>query len=190
MPASAKTYQVKNTSRVKNTAQVKNTSLVEVGTTGSSSVSDMTPQAPENAYVFADQIGYLMRRAYQRHLAIFQQHACDPQLTAVQLSTLCALRDNGPSSQTELVRATGVDQATIRGIIDRLKARGLIGLSPGEDDRRKVIAKLTPTGAALLVEMVPHAHEITERTLDRLNAAERLALTFLLRKLIDPDEVP
>ena len=139
-------------------------------------------------YVFSEQIGYLMRRAYQRHLAIFQQHACDPQLTAVQLSTLCALRDNGPSSQTELVRVTGVDQATIRGIIDRLKARGLLKLSPGKDDGRKVIAELTPQGAALIAEMVPHAHAITERTLDRLNPAERVALLFLLRKLIDSDE--
>lgn len=148
---------------------------------------EMTPAAA-SPYVFSEQIGYLMRRAYQRHLAIFQRHACDPQLTAVQLSTLCALRDNGAMSQTELVRVTGVDQATIRGIVARLRARGLIKLSPGKDDGRKVIAELTPQGAALIAEMVPHAHTITERTLERLNPAERVALMFLLRKLIDPDE--
>lgn len=162
---------------------------------GVSSIRSAEPEAlpapmPASAppYVFSEQIGYLMRRAYQRHLAIFQRQACDPQLTAVQLSTLCALRDNGPSSQAELVRVTGVDQATIRGIIARLGARGLIKLSPGKDDGRKVIAELTPQGAALIAEMVPHAHAITERTLDRLNPAERVALLFLLRKLIDPDE--
>lgn len=158
----------------------------EIGSAKAELRQAMKPAAPP--YVFSEQIGYLMRRAYQRHLAIFQQHACDPQLTAVQLSTLCALRDNGPSSQTGLVRVTGVDQATIRGIIDRLKARGLLKLSPGKDDGRKVIAELTPQGAALIAEMVPHAHAITERTLDRLNPAEQVALVFLLRKLIDSDE--
>src|SRR4051812_959331 len=42
-------------------------------------------------YVFTEQVGYLLRRAYQRHLAIFQANAGDPQITAVQFSTLCAL---------------------------------------------------------------------------------------------------
>ena len=72
-------------------------------------------------YVFSDQVGYLLRRTYQRHLAIFQAQSVDPQLTSVQFSTLCALRDGGPQSQGELVKVTGVDQATIRGIIDCLR---------------------------------------------------------------------
>ena len=44
-------------------------------------------------YDFSKQIGYLLRRAYQRHLAIFQAKASDSQLTSVQFSTLCALHD-------------------------------------------------------------------------------------------------
>ncbi|MDB5627137.1 MAG: MarR family transcriptional regulator, partial [Tardiphaga sp.] len=124
-------------------------------------------------YVFSDQIGYLLRRAYQRHLAIFQAHASDPQLTSVQFSTLCALRDRGPQSQGELVRATNVDQATIRGIISRLKARDLITLSVDPKDARKVINALTPAGAALLDSMVPRARQISEMTLKNLNAVER-----------------
>ncbi|MFI2901480.1 MarR family winged helix-turn-helix transcriptional regulator, partial [Klebsiella aerogenes] len=74
-------------------------------------------------------MGFLLRRAYQRHLAIFQANTGDSELTSVQFSTLCALRDNGPQSQGELVKATGVDQATIRGIIERLKARRLVSLA-------------------------------------------------------------
>lgn len=87
--------------------------------------------APDTApYDVTEQVGHLLRKAYQRHTAIFQQQACDPQLTSIQFVTLCALRDHGPSSQAELIKATAVDQATIRGIVDRLKARGLIQLSP------------------------------------------------------------
>jgi MarR family transcriptional regulator, lower aerobic nicotinate degradation pathway regulator len=139
-------------------------------------------------YVFSDQVGFLLRRAYQRHLAIFQTHACDAQLTSVQFSTLCALRDAGPQSQGELVKATGVDQATIRGIIERLKDRGLVALSKDSEDGRKVIVSLTADGTDVLERMVPHAREITELTFGSLNSAERTALLFTLRRMLEDQQ--
>jgi DNA-binding MarR family transcriptional regulator len=86
-----------------------------------------------------------MRTAYQRHLAIFQENASDPNLTSVQFATLRALRDNGPSSHADRVRHRG-RPATIRGIIERLNARNLIAVSQDELDRRKVIMTLLPAG--------------------------------------------
>ena len=91
--------------------------------------TDNTPQTTA-PYAFSEQVGHLLRKAYQRNMAIFQQNVDDSQLTAVQFVTLCAVRDSGPSSLTELVKATAVDQATIRGIVERLKARDLITLEP------------------------------------------------------------
>lgn len=141
-------------------------------------------------YTFTQQVGHLLRKAYQKHLAIFQENASDPHLTSVQFVTLCALRDNGASSQAELVKATAVDQATIRGIIDRLKARGLITISKDGQDGRKVIMSLLPAGQAVLDGMYPKAHLITELTMKRLNPAERIALLYLLRKVSqDEDEI-
>ncbi len=141
------------------------------------------PQANEAPYDVTEQIGHLLRKAYQRHTAIFQQNACDTQLTSIQFVTLCALRDHGPSSQAELIKATAVDQATIRGIVDRLKARNLVELSPDPDDRRKVIVGLTDAGRTLLDAMIPCARQISELTMGSLNAAERVAILFLLRKM-------
>jgi len=151
-------------------------------TTPSSAPLDNTP------YDVTEQVGHLLRKAYQRHTAIFQQQACDPQLTSIQFVTLCALRDHGPSSQAELIKATAVDQATIRGIVDRLKARELVQLSPDPSDRRKVIVELTDNGAALLDEMIPCARQISELSMGSLNAGERVAILYLLRKMIDSDE--
>ncbi len=139
-------------------------------------------------YAFSEQVGYLLRRAYQRHLAIFQAHACDPQLTSVQFSTLCALKDSGPQSQSALVRATGVDQATIRGIVERLKGRGLIQLSKDSHDARKVIISITAEGLELLAHMIPCARLITELTMDNLNPAERMALLHTLRRIAGTEE--
>ncbi|MBK5961649.1 MarR family transcriptional regulator [Rhodoplanes elegans] len=138
---------------------------------------------PPRPYDFREQIGHLLRRAYQRHVSIFQQNAADPQLTAVQFVTLCTLRERGPSSQSELVRATAVDQGTIRGIIERLTARRLVAIATDGDDRRKVIVHLTARGSAMIDRMVPSAHHITELTMGDLEPVERVALVHLLRKM-------
>lgn len=152
--------------------------------------TDSLPDFDAHPYDVTEQIGHLLRKAGQRHTAIFQQHVGDTQLTAIQFVTLCALRDHGASSQTELVEATAVDQATIRGIIQRLKSRDLIELAPDKDDRRKVIVNLTDDGLALLDRVIPRAKKISELTMGNLNPAERVAIVYLLRKMIDSDLAP
>lgn len=143
--------------------------------------------SPEAPYRYSEQVGHLLRKAYQRHMSIFQQNVGESQLTAVQFITLCALRDNGPSSQTDLVAATAVDQATIRGIVERLKARDLVVLGHDAQDKRKVIVHLSEAGRVAVQQTVPRAAQISELTLSNLNPAERIAMTFLLQKMLaDP----
>lgn len=143
-------------------------------------------KAAHDDYVVSEQVGYLLRRAYQRHLAIFQAHSCDPQLTSTQFSTLCQLRDAGPQSQAELVRGTGIDQATIRGIVDRLRSRELVQLEKDRQDARKIIIEITKTGLSLVETMIPRARAITELTFNGLNPAERVALLYTLNQIIGP----
>src|SRR5258707_15825869 len=92
------------------------------------SPSDPTPPAPPDAsgYEFSEQIGHLLRRAYQRHLAIFSQTIDDPQLTSVQFAVLSANQRLGLSSMSDLGKATAIDVVTVRGIIERLQSRCLI----------------------------------------------------------------
>ena len=164
------------------TASQSHSEIIERSGTGECRVA-----RADDTYRFSDQVGYLLRRAYQRHLAIFQENAGTSQLTAVQFSTLCALRDGGPRSQRQLVLATAVGQATIRGIVARLVARGLIVLGKDPGDARKVVIAITAAGLALLAQMVPRAQRISELTVAALNPAERAALDFVLRKIIDVD---
>lgn len=141
----------------------------------------------DEEYRVTDQVGHLLRKAVQRHTSIFQQNIGDDQLTAIQFVTLFTLRDRGRSSQAELVEATAIDQATIRGIINRLKARGLIKLTPDQLDRRKVISELTPEGEALLDSTIPSAKKISKLTMGRLNPAEQVAMLYLLEKMNSSD---
>jgi len=138
-------------------------------------------------YDFSEQVGHLLRRAYQRHTALFQQIIPDTQLTAAQFVVLCAVRDSGACSLSEIVKLTAIDQATVRGVIDRLKTRKLLAVRHDEADRRKVLVSLTPDGQTLVGEMVPFAFEITEKTFNGFNPAERLALVYLLNKMCEAD---
>lgn len=134
-------------------------------------------------YDYTQQVGHLLRKAYQRHTAIFQQICVDPHLTSMQLAVLCALVTQGSDSLTNLGRATAVDPATMRGIVERLKARDFVRLSPDPDDRRKVIVVLTDQGRVMVSRMLPYSFEITQRTLEGLSVAEQVALNYLLTKI-------
>jgi DNA-binding MarR family transcriptional regulator len=136
-------------------------------------------------YVFSEQVGHLLRRVYQRHVAIFQQSIPDSQLTAVQFVTMCAIQECAPCSLSEIVKATAIDQATVRGIVERLKARQLITVTHDAEDKRKLMVALTTAGADLVSATIPFAHQITESTFGNLNPAERLALMHLLRKMAE-----
>ncbi|VGO09298.1 Transcriptional regulator, MarR family [plant metagenome] len=145
------------------------------------------PAAAIDPYVFSSQVGHLLRRAYQRHTALFQEFIPDSKLTVAQFVVMCALSDDGTASISELVKATVIDQATIRGVVDRLKSRELIALQPDPIDRRKVIVSLTDEGTQLVAEMKPHAQAISEATFGPLNEAERVALLYLLRKITETE---
>lgn len=144
----------------------------------------VSPETGER-YIFSDQVGHLLRKAYQRHVAIFQDLSVESQLTSVQFAVLCALAESGPASLTEIGRMTAIDPATMRGIVQRLKTRELVNVLADPSDGRKLLLVLTDEGRDLIRRMVPNSFKITEATLNGLNIAEQTALVFLLKKLID-----
>src|SRR5919108_5306346 len=107
---------------------------------------------PAESYRLEDQVGYWLRRAYQRHMAIFAGIMADLDLTSMQFAALVKLRELKAVSQTELGRLTGMDRATISGVVARLKGRDLVLYKPDPLDRRSRIIVLTPSGEALLAD--------------------------------------
>ncbi|MDJ0821030.1 MAG: MarR family transcriptional regulator [Paracoccaceae bacterium] len=144
-------------------------------------VADVQSAVPES-YVLDDQVGYLLRLATQRHAAIFQAHTVEG-LTATQFATLVRLSENGACSQNQLGRLAAMDIATIKGVVDRLRQKGLVDTAPSRDDRRRNIVSLTDEGVRILDRMIAAGRVITEETLAPLNPSERRNLLKLLRKL-------
>ncbi|BEU27509.1 MarR family transcriptional regulator [Paraburkholderia sp. 22B1P] len=138
-------------------------------------------------YDFHDQIGHLLRRAYQRHIAIFQEAIPDSDLTAAQFVALCAVRERRSCSLNDIVKTTAIDQATIRGVVDRLKGRELIQISADPNDGRKHVIRATEHGLGLIERTIPFARHVTECTYGSLNAGERVALRFLLQKMMESE---
>ena len=142
-------------------------------------------RASESDYVLEDQVGHLLRRAHQRHTAIFQENIGDGQLTPLQFAALVKLGDVGEVSQNHLGRLTAMDAATMQGVIKRLLARGLIDRRPDPHDRRRLLLTLSRKGVALLADSVGEGHAITDETLGPLSASERRTLLDLLRRIAD-----
>lgn len=142
-------------------------------------------RAGDREYVLEDQVGHLLRRAHQRHTAIFQEGIGDGQLTPLQFAALVKLDDLGEVSQNHLGRLTAMDAATMQGVIKRLLARGLIDRRPDPNDRRRLLLTPSPAGRKLMAEATANGHAITAETLAPLSAAERRTFLNLLRRLTD-----
>jgi DNA-binding MarR family transcriptional regulator len=138
------------------------------------------PQRP--SYILDDQIGFILRQVWQRHTTIFAREI-GINLTPTQWAALAKLAETGPCSQNQLGRLTAMDVATIKGVIDRLTARGLTETSPDPEDGRRILISLTRAGQQMAEKAAPNALAITKETLAPLDARERETLLGLLSRL-------
>ena len=134
------------------------------------------------AYILEEQIGFILRQVWQRHAAIFAREI-GINLTPTQWAALSKLTETGPCSQNQLGRLTAMDVATIKGVIDRLTARGLTETSADPEDGRRLLVSLTRAGQQTAEKAAPSALAITRETLAPLDAKERETLIALLSKL-------
>jgi DNA-binding MarR family transcriptional regulator len=132
-------------------------------------------------YRLEEQVGFLLRKANQRHLAIFAQHIAD--LTPPQFAALARLAEAGETSQNQLGQMVAMDAATIKGVIDRLKSRGLVSLGEHDSDRRRIMVSLTPAGRSTVGTLLAKAEAVTAETLAPLTTREAATLARLLAKI-------
>jgi DNA-binding MarR family transcriptional regulator len=133
-------------------------------------------------YVLDEQIGFILRQVSQRHTVIFARDI-GIDLTPTQWAALAKLQQTGPCSQNQLGRLTAMDVATIKGVIDRLTARGLTETSSDPGDGRRLLVSLTKAGQQLAEKAAPNALAISRETLAPLEPKERDVLVELLNKL-------
>src|SRR6201990_142696 len=149
---------------------------------GRSAILKRSVKPSRPAYILDEQIGFILRQVWQRHAAIFAREI-GVGLTSPQWAVLSKLAETGPCSQNQLGRLAAMDVATIKGVIDRLTARGLTETSADPEDGRRLLVSLPRTGQQLAEKAAPNALAISRETLAPLDARERETLVGLLNKL-------
>ena len=138
--------------------------------------------AEHDRYVLNEQVGFLMRVAMQRHTAIFMSQIVES-LTQTQFAALAKLYEVGPCSQNHLGRLIYLDAATIKGVVDRLNARGFVTALDDPNDRRRLAVALTERGRDVTERAMKVAADITAATLTPLTDEEQQMVVTLLKRL-------
>jgi DNA-binding MarR family transcriptional regulator len=147
-------------------------------------MSKAGPDGSEPAdFTLDDQIGHVLRRAYQAASAHLARRLRPYKLTPQQFATLARLRELGATPQNRLGEAVDMPRANIHTMVERLGERGLVETAPDPADRRRRIVTLTDDGRALLATLIALDAGSTEEALAPLNGEERETLFRLLRRL-------
>ncbi|MGE0279300.1 MAG: MarR family winged helix-turn-helix transcriptional regulator [Rhizobiaceae bacterium] len=133
------------------------------------------------AYRLQDQIGFILRKAHQRHVAIFASKIGD--LTPPQFAALAMLAEVGETSQNQLGQLIAMDAATAKGVVDRLASRGFVTVTKDSTDKRRLLVALTAEGRKAHEKLVPLATAITHTTLAPLTDRDAAILVRLLAKI-------
>ena len=149
---------------------------------GRAAVTKRSVKPARPSYILDEQIGFILRQVWQRHAMIFAREI-GINLTSAQWAALSKLTETGPCSQNQLGRLTAMDVATIKGVIDRLTARGLTETSADPEDGRRLLVSLTRVGQQMAEKVAPNALAVTRETMAPLDAKERETLVALLSKL-------
>jgi MarR family transcriptional regulator, lower aerobic nicotinate degradation pathway regulator len=148
------------------------------------------PEAPTDTvgdalagFTVEDHVGFLLRRAHQRHVALFTAGLAHVELTPTQFTALLKTVEMGRTTQNHLGRLAAMDPATIQGVVRRLTIRGLIRRGQDRMDRRTAVLEPTEAGVALITSVVACARQSHEAALAPLSPEERVQVLTLLRKM-------
>ncbi len=139
--------------------------------------------AMDEDYVLDAQVGFLLRVLYQRNSALLSE-ALDG-LTPTQWAAISKLEELGECSQNLLGRCTAMDAATIKGVVDRLVARGVMRQRPDPMHGRRLLVSLTAAGRKLFARSAAPAGAVSVATLGRLSTREQQTFVRLLTKACD-----
>lgn len=139
-------------------------------------------QAIDVHFRLDETLGFALRQALQHHHDRWAASLPDG-LTTPQFAVLARLLELGSCSQNQLGRLALMDAATTKGVIDRLRARGLVASAADATDRRRLTVSLTEAGRALAEAALTRVEAAEADARASLSAREQTALLGLLRKI-------
>lgn len=105
-------------------------------------------------------------------------------LTGPQLTILNEVDRQVEMSTGELARAISLSQATVTGILERLEKKHLIIRTRSDQDRRKIIIRITPECKELLEQAPPPLQESFVSSFHELENWEQLMILSSLQRMV------
>ena len=131
-----------------------------------------------------ERFGFLIRRLYQIHVALFMQEAKNLDITTIQFTALSVLHQRGEIDQSELAVHVGMDRANVSDLIRRLLDKGYVDVRINPTHGRKRLVQLTREGASFLKMADQCALRAQERTVSSLTQNDQKVFATLLRHLV------
>jgi DNA-binding MarR family transcriptional regulator len=127
---------------------------------------------------------HLLHRALQLGLDIYAQETGAGGVTQRQFAVLSVVSANDGLSQTDLVRATGIDRSTVAELVARMTGAGLLARQRAAGDARTNMVHLTERGRELLEEAAPKVTRADKRLLKLLPGKKREEFVEMLQLLM------
>jgi MarR family transcriptional regulator, temperature-dependent positive regulator of motility len=118
-------------------------------------------------------VTHLLHRVLQLALDYHAEATGPAGLTQRQYTVLAAAGAADGVSQSDLVRATGIDRSTLADLVARMIAKGLLARERSTTDARANTVRLSDAGRAALAEGGKPAAKSDERLLDLLPPKKR-----------------
>jgi len=136
-------------------------------------------------------VTHLLHRAVQRALDEYAAEFGAAGITQRQYAVLAAVAAHEGATQTDLVRATGIDRSTLADMAARMIAKGLLARERSSADARANAVRLTPEGLAALAEAEPRMAAADARLLKLIpGRSRRDSFLKLLKDLALAGETP
>lgn len=126
---------------------------------------------------------HLMHRALQLALDIYSEETGPDGLTQRQFAVLEAVSHKAGLTQTDLVRATGIDRSTLADLVARMTTKGLLDREKSTLDARAKAVRLSPAGEAALEAARPRVEAADKRIVGLLPKGKRDVFLDLLGEL-------
>jgi DNA-binding MarR family transcriptional regulator len=126
---------------------------------------------------------HLLHRALQLALDIYAEEIGPGSLTQRQYAVLSAVTAKEGCTQSDLVRATGIDRSTLAELVARLIGKGLLGRERSTLDARANTVRLTPEGRTAVEEAGPRVALADDRILGLMPANKRDTFIKTLRDM-------
>lgn len=126
---------------------------------------------------------HLMHRALQLALDIYGEAHGPDGLTQRQFAVLETVSRQPGLTQSDLVKATGIDRSTLADLVSRMTTKGLLKRARSPIDARAMTVDLSEAGHQALVEARPKVASVDKRILSLLPKNKRNSFMDLLTGL-------